>query len=189
MADNFIVLGDNKTIVQPDTCTTVTHEFTAEATDHPVEDGSAVTDNVVKKPRTCTATMLFSPVPLAEGNFTPTPGPDRPQKAFDLLADSMQRRERVNACFDGVFYSPAVITSLSIPRVFDDGTSRTINIAVKEILTVYSKTAKIKPNANIAKGTGKKKKNTNGANADPAILSLANVYKTSALQLGLGPIL
>lgn len=169
-----ITLQDGTQII-PDTLLTATHTLSAEATDHPVEDGSALSDNIVRKPREIPMVLVFSPHNAGQDVLSPT-GISRPDQAFDALAGAMERRERVYAMIDNRFYTPAAITALSMPREFADGSSRTINITLKEILTAYARTvAKLAPRASIRSKTGKKIKAVGLARSDAAILAGANL--------------
>lgn len=174
MITSRITLQDGTQII-PDILETATHTSTAEATDHPVEDGSALSDNIVRKPRTVSMALVFSPFPVRTETLSPT-GISRPDQAFDALAGAMERRERVYAVIDGKFYTPAAITSLTMPRAFTDGSSRTINVELKEILTAYARTvAKLAPRTSIKSKTGKKIKAVGLARSDAAILAGANL--------------
>jgi hypothetical protein len=174
MITSRITLQDGTQII-PDTLDTATHTVTAEATDHPVEDGSALSDNIVRKPRTVSMVLTFSPFPVRTDTLTPA-GDSRPDQAFDALAGAMERRERVYAMIDGKFYTPAAITSLTMPRAFTDGSSRTINLELKEILTAYARTAaKLAPKARLKSKMGKKIKAVGLARSDAAILAGVNL--------------
>ncbi len=176
MAITSRITLENGTQIIPDTLLTATHTASADATDHPVEDGSALSDNIVRKPRTVSLTLVFSPFNAGTDTLSPASSISRPDQAFDALSGAMDRRERVYALVDNRFYTPAAITSLSMPRAFEDGTSRTITLELKEILTAYARTvAKLAPRKSIRSKTGKKIKAVGIATSDAAILAGANL--------------
>ena len=176
-------------LVEPDTAITVGHTREAETTTHPVEDGSAIADNIVRKPPTVSLRCIFSPHPLSGEDLSPR-GTDRPQRAFDALALAMQQRETVTVLSDGLFYGPAVITRLSMQRAFEDGSSRTFDLDLTEVLQVATKTAKLIPATTIKHGTGRRKTTvapTKAQVATKAAMAFAggNWVAAAALSTGL----
>ena len=142
-------------VITPDTCTAINHGSQAEATTHPVEDGSAIADHIIKKPNTVSFTTNWTPRPWDE-TYLPS-GPTRGQDAFDILSGVLQRRETLTIDAEGIVYSPVVLLSVSMARQFEDGDGRTIQVEAQEIQIVSGKTVKIKQSKSL-RGKGKKKK-------------------------------
>jgi len=150
------IVTQGGSIVEPDSAITVNHGNECETTTHPIEDGTSITDHIIRKPNTVSLRLLFSPFPLSGDDLAPR-GVDRPVRAFDVLSRAMQRRETVTIATDGQFYGPAVITKLGMDRSFEDGSSRTLTVEATEIVQIVSKTIALQPANAIRHGTGKKK--------------------------------
>lgn len=143
--------------IMPDTAEAVTHTREAEATNHPVEDGSAIADHIIVKPKTFSITTNWTPRPWDE-SMLPS-GADRPDKAFTILADAVQSKASVFIEIDRQFYAPVVIEKVTMQRQFEDGDGRTIMLECKEITIVAGKTVAIKVAPKLkAKGTRRTKK-------------------------------
>jgi hypothetical protein len=146
-------------VIQPDTAEVVVHTREAETTEHPVEDGSAIADHIILKPKTFSVTTNWTPRPW-DSSFLPG-GTNRPQQAFDILAGVLQSKQPVWIQIDDIDYRPVVITNVTMQRQFDDGDGRTIQLECKEIQIYQGKTVTVQiANALKAKGTTKKKKLT-----------------------------
>ena len=142
-------------VITPDTCVSIGHGSQAEATTHPVEDGSSIADHVIRKPNTLSLTTNWTPRPIDE-TYLPS-GINRGQDAFDILSGVLQRRETLTITSDGIVYAPVVLLSVSMARQFEDGDGRTIQVEAQEIQIVSGKTVKIKQSKSL-RGKGKKKK-------------------------------
>jgi hypothetical protein len=144
-------------VISPDTCELVTHTREAEATDHPVEDGSSIADHVIVKPKTFTLTTNWTPRPW-DDTFKPG-GANRPQQAFDILAMACQDKTSVWIQVDDIDYQPVIIQRVTMQREFADGDSRTIQLDCKQITVVQGKTVEVKLASSLkAKGKPKRKK-------------------------------
>lgn len=140
----------------PDTCTAQAHNYSAETTMHPVEDGSSIADNVIKKPASLSFTTLWTPRP-PDDTYEPPAGDDRPSIAFVYLTEALLMRQPIRIVVDNVTYDPVVLTSVQMPRAFEDGDSRTLTVEAQEIQIVSGKTVKVKVSPSL-KSKGKKKK-------------------------------
>ena len=172
-------------VITPDTCTAINHGSQAEATTHPVEDGSSIADHIIKKPNTVSLTTSWTPRPWDE-TYLPS-GPTRGQDAFDILSGVLQRRETLTIDAEGIVYSPVVLLSVSMARQFEDGDGRTIQVEAQEIQIVSGKTVKVKQSKSL-RGKGKKKKTQVPlTRAQTAIAVLgATVVGPWATALGIG---
>lgn len=161
--------------ITPDTCTAIQHGATAEATTHPVEDGSSIADHVIRKPLTVTFTTTWTPRPI-DDTYLPQ-GQDRGLEAFQILTSTLQSRQPIQIVTDGQIYDNMVLQSVTMPRAFEDGDGRTINIDCQQIQIVSGQTVKIKVSkAKGFKGKAKKVKTnvtmTRGAAAASAAASV-----------------
>jgi hypothetical protein len=181
-APTRFVLPSGVTIT-PDTCTATQQAYTAEATTHPVEDGSSIADHVIRKPAGLSFTTTWTPRP-PDDSYQPSPGNDRPMGAFVFLSETLQMRTPIRIVTDGVTYDPVVLTSVTMPRAFEDGDGRTITIEAQEIQIVSGKTVKIRVSkSNGFKGKAKKKKtNVTFTRGDAAISAAAAVFTGNYLQ-------
>lgn len=152
-ATQFILASGQ--IITPDTCTSQQHSGQAEATMHPVDDGSSIADHVIRRPNQLSFTTVWTPRPPDE-DYLPA-GNHRGQDAFDILIEALQRRQAIRIEADGITYDPMVLTSVQMPRAFEDGDSRTIQIEAVEIQIVSGQTVKVQL-APALKRKGKRKK-------------------------------
>lgn len=144
-------------VISPDTAETVTHTREAQATDHPVEDGSAIADHVIVKPKTFTLITIWTPRPW-DDSYKPS-GINRPQQAFDILALACQDKTSLWIQVDDIDYQPVVLERVTMQRQFADGDSRTIQLECKVITIVSGKTVAVKLKSTLKpKGKPKKKK-------------------------------
>jgi hypothetical protein len=174
-APTQFVLPSGVTIT-PDTCTATQQAYTAEATTHPVEDGSSIADHVIRKPAGLSFTTTWTPRP-PDDSYQPPPGDDRPMGAFVFLTETLQMRTPIRIVTDSVTYDPVVLTSVTMPRAFEDGDGRTISVEAQEIQIVSGKTVKVRVSkANGFRGKAQRKKTnvtlTRGQAAAEAAASL-----------------
>lgn len=169
--------------IMPDTAEAVTHNREAEATDHPVEDGSSIADHIIVKPKTFTVTTNWTPRPWDA--FMLPSGADRPQKAFTILADAVQNKTSVFFELDGQFYAPVVIERVTMQRQFEDGDSRTILLECKEITIVSGKTVAIKVKPKLKAKSAKRVKKVDPKtlmSTEPPYLDYSLQQSTANLQ-------
>lgn len=146
-------------VISPDTAEALTHAREAEATSHPVEDGSNIADHVIVKPKRFSLTTVWTPRPW-DDLFQPT-GPNRPQQAFTILAQACQDKTSIWVQLDDIDYRPVIIESCTMQRQFADGDSRTIQLECKEITIAQGKTVTTKIASSLKpKGPKKVKKIT-----------------------------
>ena len=140
---------------------------TAQVTTHPVEDGSQVSDNITREPRTGSAQLIFSPFPTTP-NLLPSAGLTRPEQAFAALIQAMQRRSTVFVVIDGQVYDPAAITSVSMDR--NQSTyARIIDIQWTEIVLVQSQRTRVRVTKRVVRRGVKQKQTTQPTRADLAL--------------------
>ena len=99
------------------------HQFEAEVTDHPVEKGSDVTDNVRTKPDVVTIESIVSDSPLGAVARSRAAGTLPTDEALALLRAIRKAREPVAIETSLGRYENMVLQSLRIPRNSQIGTS------------------------------------------------------------------
>ena len=173
----FILQGGM--VLTPDTCVSIGHGSQAEATTHPVEDGSSIADHVIRKPNTLSLTTNWTPRPIDETYF-PT-GTERGLEAFQILSNVLQSRKTLTIEADGIIYDNMVLQSVSMPRAFEDGDGRTVQIEAIQIQIVSGKIVSVKV-SNKLKGKAKKKKtNVTPEQASAALKTLAQITAGAAV--------
>jgi hypothetical protein len=98
------------------------HQLESEVTDHPVERGGDITDNVRPKPIVVTVESLVSDSPLGFVAQSRTPGTLPTDEALALLRRIRQSREPVAIETSLGRYENMVLQSLRIPRNAEVGT-------------------------------------------------------------------
>lgn len=101
------------------------HEWTAEATSNPVEDGAPSTDHIIEQADKIRLRGVVTDAPMV---LSPTV-PDllsvvlgsRAQDAFDLLRAIIKQREPVTVYTKHRIYPDMILTSVNIPRTPADG--------------------------------------------------------------------
>ncbi|MGL6011264.1 MAG: phage baseplate protein [Shewanella oncorhynchi] len=90
------------------------HEWGAEATMNPVEDGSPVTDHVVEQPDKLSIKGFVTDTPLTITSQS-VAIENRTQPVFDLLRELIKAREPVTVYTKYRTYPDMVITSINVP--------------------------------------------------------------------------
>lgn len=97
------------------------HDWQADATMNPVEEGSPVTDHIIEQPDKLKIRGFISETPLVASesvrgaNSTPW-AESLTQPVFDLLHDLIKARETVTVYTKYRIYDDMVLTNLTIPR-------------------------------------------------------------------------
>ena len=184
-ATRFILQGGM--VLTPDTCTSISHGSQAEATTHPVEDGSSIADHIIRKPNTLGLTTNWTPRPV-DNTYFPS-GAERGLEAFQILSNVLQNRKTLTIEADGIIYENMVLQGVSMPRAFEDGDGRTIQVDAIQIQIVSGKIVSVKVSSKL-KGKGKKKKtNVTPQQASDAIRGVAQVTAGVAVgALALSPL-
>jgi hypothetical protein len=101
------------------------HEWTAEATSNPVEEGSPVTDHIIEQPDKLKLRGVVTDAPTVLSNTAAdligSLVGSRSQDAFELLRAIIKQREPVTVYTKHRIYPDMVLTSLNIPRTPTDG--------------------------------------------------------------------
>lgn len=101
------------------------HEWTAEATSNPVEEGSPVTDHIIEQPDKLKLRGVVTDAPMVLSNtaadlISALVG-SRSQDAFELLRAIIKQRETVTVYTKHRIYPDMILTSINIPRTPSDG--------------------------------------------------------------------
>ena len=130
------------------------HTLEFEASDHPIEDGSVITDHVTQKLRTCTVTGMFTNTPddnEIDGEDVDSYQNDEVKDASPLTynrsRDSMlaalenlaTRRKPVRLVTAIKIYPEMIITSLPVKRNSEDGESVKFTMTLREFKTASLK--------------------------------------------------
>lgn len=142
--------------VEADLVLSIEPSSEAELAQHPIEDGSQLTDHVIRRPRGAKLEVVFSPEPEGRPNAQPS-GPSRPEMARRRLLRACDQGEVCQVRVDGDSYYPAVLTSVMSPRAFADGTARRVQVQVQELLVAESQTVRV-PKKRLAAGVRHKAK-------------------------------
>lgn len=109
------------------------HDFNSQVTQHPIEDGSVISDHIQNAMRTGGITALISNFSINSG---PVEGNNRAQDAYDILVDLWEKREVVSMATVLDFYENVVITSMPIARDAGTGEALVVQINFQQIKIV-----------------------------------------------------
>lgn len=143
-----IFLQDNpELLMEFDAVIRETHQGDAQITDHPVEEGSDISDHVRRQPESLQLSAIVSdfPIVIARSNFAKpsAPGGDpnnRAKDAYDFLDDLKNKGFVVGLSTSLRDYRNMVITSLGVTRDKDSGNMASIQLALREITIAQTET-------------------------------------------------
>lgn len=163
-----------------DVTMTEEHSSDIQVTEHPVENGSDITDNARPKPDMLTVEGFISETPIGAfwGNYDPSneggtittagyqfpnqvggdpiPGLGRAQAAFDLLRRLKDDSEPISITTQLHYYPTMLIESLRFPRDTGIGDSLKVSIKFRAVRFVTSETTQITVSSTNAQGRVKK---------------------------------
>ena len=126
-----------------------THEWMAEATMNPVEEGAPVTDHVIEQPDKIRIKGFITNSPITSGiSFSQI---SKTQEVVDMLYDLIKEKEPVTLYTKYRVYTEMVLTNVSIPRAAGVGDAIEFNADFVNIRKVATQSADIPP------GIGQKK--------------------------------
>lgn len=125
------------------------HEHVAEVTEHPVESGTEISDNIRMKPRKLTIEGVVSATPVMDPGNSPTP--NRHVVAYNSLTSAMEERRLISVATGLKKYQNLAIESFTVTREPKDGASLAFTLTCKEVTTVVSRTSTI-PKSALAPG-------------------------------------
>lgn len=164
-----------------DATATQDHTLDSEVTDHPVESGSDITDNVRAQPITVALDCIVSNTPIglvaSQRDPATAPGDD----AYAKLLEIRDAREPVVIETERQRYENMVLQSLTIPIAADTGDSLRFRATFKQIRIVTNSRTTTK----VAVPRAKKKKNR-GAQKPKAVVLPPGLTPTSDEQVSSG---
>lgn len=156
-------------LVQFDASLSETHARQCEITDHPVEEGSTISDHIRRLPETLEVNgvvsnhpivflaSLNSPSPITNGL---TPATARAELAYSTLRKLMDDGELVTVVTSLWEYENMAITSMSVARDVNTGNVLNCSLSLREIIIAKTKTVDAPEPSNVgqkgAKDVGKK---------------------------------
>jgi hypothetical protein len=135
--------------VQFDCSVSETHSKEAQITDHPVEEGSTISDHIRRQPESLELNGIVTnhpiiflasiqaPSPL-ENDLSPTP--DRAEVAYATLREIMDKGELVTVVTSFWEYENMAITSMSVTRDAQNGNVLNCNLGLREIIIAKTET-------------------------------------------------
>lgn len=122
-------------IVIFDAVTSISPKFPCEATQHPIEEGSSVSDHVILKNTTLDIEgVITEAITLFSFSLTPT----SPREAYQNLLRARENRQVVQVITSIDTFDDMVIVGLSFPRNVSTGQALDINISFEQIDIVTS---------------------------------------------------
>lgn len=140
------------------------HEWKAEATMNPVEEGAPITDHVIEQSDKLSLKGFISDTPLTitSANIDLE---NRTQPVFDLLRELIKAREPVTVYTKYWTYADMVITSISIPRTAGQGEALEFSIEFVNIRKVATQMVDVPEG--ISRKKDKKGDKATGKKAEP----------------------
>lgn len=176
MATGTIVKIGNFTRLEADACTLREIQTQAEATQWPVESGAVISDHVILQPVRMSLELLFSPDPLRQVEGTP-PGPQRPQRAYQLLREAAVARYNIEVITPQDRLTELVLTRVSSPQSVGDGTTRRVVVEVQQVRRVSAQESDLPQKIARLKHAGKSSKGSLAASLATQAAILAAQYK------------
>lgn len=116
-----------------DLITSEDHNFRSNVTEHPVEDGSDITDHIQNQLQSGTLTGLISNFSINSTGLIS----NRAQDVFDALVSLWELRTLMTAMTMLKVYDNVAITEIPITRDTDSGESIVIQVSFKQVKVVY----------------------------------------------------
>lgn len=145
-----LIIRSNNNIIYFDTAETVVKNFPNKVTNHPIEDGSPITDHITSEPKKITVSGIISDASfffaaddtfskittLADGQTRRVPVEGRAQKALDQLEQIRDNREVFTLQTRNEIFDNMVFTSFSVPRDAQTGDAARVRFTAQQISTV-----------------------------------------------------
>ena len=117
------------------------HNYTAQVTNYPLENGTDISDHIINQPVTVQITGIVSDTPLSLlSSF------NRSIDAFNKLILIYERKERITVVTGIKVYTNMVMTNLQIPRDVSTGQSLSFSIELQKIYTDSTVRVNLDPN-------------------------------------------
>jgi hypothetical protein len=112
-----------------DSAVSETHRFSSTVTQYPVENGTIVSDHILKKPDSIILSGVVTDSPLNIFSFY-----NRSIDAFNRLVQLHEKREVFTVVTGIKIYNNMTITSLNVPRALKTGQSLKFDIELQRII-------------------------------------------------------
>ncbi|MGL5965629.1 MAG: phage baseplate protein [Kluyvera sp.] len=133
-----------------DTLDQETHEWNRDVTMNPVENGSPISDHIIRQPRKLTIAGMISNAPItgvltqvSNAIETGFDGDDRVNTAIKLLDSLYQSNELVTIYTKNFTYENMLIQGINIPRRVEDGDAVNFTIEALQANIVSTATTEI----------------------------------------------
>lgn len=173
-----------------DTLDQETHEWTRDVTMNPVENGSPISDHIIRQPKKITVAGMISNAPVtgvltqaANALDTGFEGEVRVNTAIKLLDSLYLSNELVTIYTKNYTYENMLIQGINIPRRVDDGDAVNFTINAVQANIVSTATTEVPPGVGVRKTDGASKAGTSNS-ADPATANRATPTKNVGKNTG-----
>ena len=177
-----------------DTLDQETHEWNRDVTMNPVENGSPISDHIIRQPRKLTVAGMISNAPvtgvltqLSNALASGFSGEDRVNTAIKLLDSLYQSNELVTIYTKNYTYENMLLQAINIPRRAGDGDAVNITIDAVECNIVSTATTELPPGVGVKKsgnGTSGTSKAGTSNSSDPATANRATPTKDNGKNTG-----
>ena len=141
-----------------DTLDQETHEWTRDVTMNPVENGSPISDHIIRQPKKITVAGMISNAPVtgvltqaANALDSGFDGEDRVNTAIKLLDSLYLSNELVTIYTKNYTYENMLIQGINIPRRVDDGDAVNFTIDAVQANIVSTATTEVPPGVGVRK--------------------------------------
>lgn len=177
-----------------DTLDQETHEWNRDVTMNPVENGSPISDHIIRQPRKLTVTGMISNAPvtgvltqLSNAIANGFDGEDRVNTAIKLLDSLYVSNELVTIYTKSYTYENMLIQHINIPRRVEDGDAVNFTIDAVQCNIVSTATTELPPGVGVKKsgnGTSGTSKAGTSNSSDPATENRATPTKDNGKNTG-----
>ena len=146
-----------QSVLQFDASLEEEHKVSVDITDHPIEDGAAISDHRIKRPIEFTLKAIITNTPPALGAFFRYSNvATRDVDTWTLLKEASQTTALLTVKTTLDTYENMVIKEMSVPRTAALGNSLEVTITFREIFTAESEEV-VAPEEKKGTAKGKKK--------------------------------
>ena len=177
-----------------DTLDQETHEWNRDVTMNPVENGSPISDHIIRQPRKLTVAGMISNAPvtgvltqLSNALASGFAGEDRVNTAIKLLDSLYQSNELVTIYTKNYTYENMLLQAINIPRRANDGDAVNFTIDAVQCNIVSTATTELPPGVGVKKlgnGTSVTSKAGTSNSSDPATENRATPTKDNGKNTG-----
>lgn len=177
-----------------DTLDQETHEWNRDVTMNPVENGSPISDHIIRQPRKLTVAGMISNAPvtgvltqLSNAIANGFDGEDRVNTAIKLLDSLYVSNELVTIYTKSYTYENMLIQHINLPRRVEDGDAVNFTIDAVQCDIVSTATTELPPGVGVKKsgnGTSGTSKAGTSNSSDPATANRATHTKDNGKNTG-----